>query len=321
MSQAIIDRFKARGLVVHDVRSLLPRKLPNYLDRKLSDISIIAQHWDAVYRPKGYDTLQRIKEQANYHINKDWGGGYGADGLQYHLEVDNAGEVYWCRDFTDVLWHVSDANFRSLGISCHALNQDPTREMAEALQIIYDVLTTQTPEIPAGRANVFGHKEIPSNATACPGNFMTLVLEYRASGKITTSRYIYDFGPIGADLEADMKVFAWPIGRMRFQLKRGVEVWDIANQSTDHSTGTDFICTHKTNIVDVAGRSSTFYIFQDRAEKGEFVGAREEDLWGNSAVFPYTIPEPKVDQAVITNAQKYSQITPKVAEINKIIGG
>lgn len=194
----LIPRLKAAGLTVHDVRGQLPRRA-TWMARPLSAITIISDHWDAQHRPHAYNSLARYVSQANYHINKDWGGGARGDGLQYHLKVDNVGDIYVTRDFEHVLWNISNANYNGIGICWDGTTgQNPTREQAEAFEKLHKVLTTQCPEFPAGRANIKGHQEIPSNSTACPGTFMTPVREYRASGNVNEAQYPYDYPPAPA---------------------------------------------------------------------------------------------------------------------------
>ena len=197
-ADSLMPRLRAAGLTVHDIRGVLPRR-GTWMARPVSAITIISQHWDAEHRPRAYDSVARYKGQANYHINKDWGGGAHGDGLQYHIKIDNVGDVFITRDFEHVLWNISNANYNGIGL-CYdgTTGQNPTREQATTFDKLNDVLTTQCPEFPAGQANVKGHQEIPSNSTACPGTFMTPVREYRASGNVNAAQYAYDYPPAPA---------------------------------------------------------------------------------------------------------------------------
>jgi hypothetical protein len=192
----LIPRLRAAGLTVTDVRNLLPRN-GTWMTRPLSAIKRIAHHYDADFRPHSYDTLARLKRQAQYHINKDWGGGAHGDGLMYAISVDNVGEVFICRNFEEVTWHVGNPNYSAVATKydCGG-DQDPTREQIEAMAKITNVLTTKCPEFPAGRAEYFGHKEFAQfggTATACPGKFMAEILRFRETGKVDPTRYAYDW--------------------------------------------------------------------------------------------------------------------------------
>ncbi len=128
----LIPRLTKAGLNVSDIRAQLPRN-GRYAGRSISAITKIAWHYDAAYRPKLYDSLRRYVDQAQYHVNKDWGGGSRGDGLMYSIKVDNVGDVYICRDFEDILWHVGGAPNGysvSLNIDCGG-DQLPTREQVE----------------------------------------------------------------------------------------------------------------------------------------------------------------------------------------------
>lgn len=195
-ADTLIKRFRDAGLTVHDVRGQLPRKA-TWMTRPVSAINKIAFHHDAEWRPHSYDSLARIKAQANYHINKDWGGGARGDGLMYAFQVDNVGDVFITRDFEHVLWAVGDANYSTVSGCWHGtLGQKPTREQIEAMQKIAVVLTTKCPEFPAGRGQVLGHKEVPGNSTACNGEFLPATQQFRSEGNTHPERYQYDWPPV-----------------------------------------------------------------------------------------------------------------------------
>lgn len=192
----LIPRLKAAGLIVHDIRSQLPRN-GTWMTRPISAIKRIAHHYDAELRPHSYNSVERYKRQAQYHINKDWGGGARGDGIMYALIVDNVGDVFICRDFEHVTWHVGNPNYSALATKydCGG-DQAPTREQIEAMQRVADVLTTKCPEFPAGRAQYYGHQEFKQfggTATACPGKFMPEVVRYRNTGKVDPTLYQYDW--------------------------------------------------------------------------------------------------------------------------------
>lgn len=167
-----------------DWRNNLPRSGSNGDAHPLSAIERIIVHHDAEDRPEAYDDYARLSGEANYHISKGMG-----DGLQYHYSISNMGDIFWCRDLTDTLWHCGNYywNWRSIAIKLDGnfQYQQPTQQQLVALQELLDMLCTQHPEFPADQNDVFGHREIV--ATACPGeNLIDDVIRYRTTGKIVT---------------------------------------------------------------------------------------------------------------------------------------
>ena len=189
------------GLAVQDLRSILPRSsAPMHgplTHRALGHITGIAVHWDAVARPHDYDSVARYVSEANYHINEDWGNGWHGDGLMYHFKIDNTGVIFYTRDIAEMLWAVSDQNPFYINICVDSgADQQPTREQAEALQALLDELCFNHPEFPASQADVRGHLEVPSNATACPGSYMPMVISYRNEKNTHPELYAYDYPPV-----------------------------------------------------------------------------------------------------------------------------
>ena len=191
----LIPRLRKAGLTVHDIRGALPRN-GRWLGRPLSAITGIACHWDAEYRPRVYDSLARYQAQARYHINKDWGGGARGDGLMYAIKVDNVGDVFICRDFEDVTWHVGNLNYSYVGVCFDGTtNQQPTKEQIIAKGKLLEVLSYQCPEFPASQADVRGHREVPQNSTACNGSFLPETQNYRANRRVNPDLYAWDYPP------------------------------------------------------------------------------------------------------------------------------
>ncbi len=194
----LIPRLKKAGLTVYDIRSKLPRN-GTWMSRKVSSIRRIAHHYDAQFRPHSYNSLDRYRGQARYHINKDWGGGAHGDGIMYAVIVDNVGDVFITREFEHVTWHVGNPNYSALAIKFDAgADQLPTKEQIIAMQKLGDVLTTKCPEFPAAKKDYWGHKEFKQfggTATRCPDRFMTEVKRYRGSGKVRPDLYDLDWPP------------------------------------------------------------------------------------------------------------------------------
>lgn len=173
-------------------------KLPrngSYMKRPLSAITKIAVHWDAWDRPHEYDSVQRFIQEAQMHIDKDWGGGAHGDGLMYHFKIDNVGEVFQCREMTDVLWNVGgNANYWTLAIcfDCGEF-QSITKEQGEAFLKLMEELCYNHPELPASQGDVAGHREF--NPTQCPGNQIMnkLIIPYRNNRTVDLTGLVYDW--------------------------------------------------------------------------------------------------------------------------------
>ena len=143
-----------------DIRDQLPRN-GTYMKRPLSAVTQIAVHWDAEWRPHEYDSIARYKRQAQYHINKDWGGGAHGDGLMYAYKIDNVGDTFWCRNLDEVLWNVGGRpNYYTLPVcfDCGS-RQLATREQAEGFEKLIEELCYHHPEFPATQGDVHGHRE------------------------------------------------------------------------------------------------------------------------------------------------------------------
>ncbi len=178
---------------ITDIRGALPRN-GSYMRRPLGAISQIAVHWDAQFRPHEYDSVQRYIQEAQEHINRDWGGGARGDGLMYHYKIDNVGQVFLCRDHEDVLWNVGgNPNWYTLAVNFDcAPGQLPTKEQAEAFEKLMHYLCFEQPAMPATQGDVHGHREyVP---TECPGDRIEqMVQEYNANGVVAKDDLTYDW--------------------------------------------------------------------------------------------------------------------------------
>ena len=309
----LIPRLRAKRLTVHDVRGQL-RRNGTSMTRPVAHIKGIAGHHDAEYRPLAYDSLKRYQAQANYHINKDWGNGAHGDGLMYHFRVDNIGDLYITRNPEEVLWQVGNENYSYVGYCLDGLNQQPTREQAHTVEMLLDVLTLETPEIAAGQNNVKGHKEIPGNATACPGPGLDLIIGYRATGFVGEANYQYQIEPSpSTPIPAPPSTTGWnkliyPVD-IGFIQTSPARMYNIETGEPLWESGLFIHATGKTDIVN----GHTYYIPVDRMASKEPYGFREADLnWGNVKE-PFTSPPPAVvtppviDPTII-KARKYDEI-------------
>jgi len=155
--------------------------------RAINTIKFIVVHHDAVEAPADYDPLALYKREADHHYHKDWDGDGKADGsgLMYHYKIDRKGNIYFCRNLDEALWHCGNytKNLQSLAICLdgHLTNQLPTKAQLLSLKEFLTGLCTQHPEFPADFDDVFGHREI--SATNCPGdNLIKFVQDFRNKG-------------------------------------------------------------------------------------------------------------------------------------------
>lgn len=143
----------------------LPKKGSNgTMDPKKMDTIVI--HHDAMIIPAAYNTLARLKQEAQLHINKGW------NHISYHFSIDNVGDIYQCSPETEVGYHCGNLtiNKKSLAIKLDGNFevQKPTAKQIASLQKLLVYLTSQRPDLPKiVRASVKGHRDI--KATACPG--------------------------------------------------------------------------------------------------------------------------------------------------------
>ncbi len=163
--------------------------------RAIDTIKFIVVHHDAVEAPTDYDALALYKREAEGHYNKDWDGEGKADGsgLMYHYKIDRKGNIYFCRNLDEALWHCGNytKNLQSIAICLdgHLTNQRPTKAQLSCLKEFLIGLCTQHPEFPADFDDVFGHREI--SATNCPGdNLIKFVQDFRnKKGQVNVDDY------------------------------------------------------------------------------------------------------------------------------------
>lgn len=132
--------------------------------RPIGNIKSISIHHDAATRPHDYDSVARIRNEAANHYSRL------GPGLQYHVVIDNIGQIFYTRPLTTWLYVVGSAE----NTSCIAIkldgnfeNQQPTKEQGEALYQLLEELCERHPEFPATWPDVRPHADY--SATACCG--------------------------------------------------------------------------------------------------------------------------------------------------------
>ena len=178
-----------------DIAAKLPSDLASK-HRRLRPVEAIRYfvvHYDGVAVPPpgrkgvpGYDPIGRYAAQARYHMQRNWNSGDGPKiagfGLMYHYRVSAGGGIWRTQPEEVVTWHARTANYAGLALCCDlGPGQIPSPEQLRSLKALLDWLCYDRPDIPAGRADVWGHGELhrQGNRTACPGELLEWVQLYR----------------------------------------------------------------------------------------------------------------------------------------------
>ncbi len=129
-----------------------------YDTRSLSAITHLAIHHSAAPANIAPEKI------AAYHVGKGW------PGIGYHFLVEPDGAIFQVNRLETVAYHVYKQNAYTVGICTEGSfvgGLIPTPKQIEALGNLVAWLT-QKLNIPLKQ--VWGHKEYPENATACPGD-------------------------------------------------------------------------------------------------------------------------------------------------------
>lgn len=184
------------GTSYQDLRSVLPTSPHgphgDFARRPLGNIEILAVHHTAGPRDQTWDAIARA------HVN-----GRGWAGIGYHLGV-RQGVVSYLGSIDQSRACCLDQNHRVLCVTLTGNYEAETVAAvdAQALRRVTDVVQRWAAAVLRRPLRVLGHKEVPGQATACPGrNFMPLVHEL-ASGRPAPAAP----RPGGALLEAVDKV-------------------------------------------------------------------------------------------------------------------
>lgn len=151
---------------ITDVSKVLPVKGTNG-KMDLKKVNVLVVHHDAVYVPaNGYNTMERLKMEANDHIARGW------SHISYHYVIDNLGDIYKCLPEDEVAYHCGNLaiNKNSLAVKLDGNFeiQKPTAAQVKSLGDFIVWITSQRPDIPKiVKSSIKGHFQIKS--TACPG--------------------------------------------------------------------------------------------------------------------------------------------------------
>lgn len=132
--------------------------------RPLSDIQYLAIHHTAT------ENAQTPQDIADIHINKNGWGGIG-----YHFLVDKDGKVFYVGDISTARANVSNMNEKVIGIGLignFTEGRVPSAEQLSSTRILCNFLISDLTDLPnvSSWEAVKGHKELPGQATVCPGD-------------------------------------------------------------------------------------------------------------------------------------------------------
>lgn len=148
-----------------DIRDTIPGDSFNWSwVRPLSGVNYLAIHHSA-----GPDS-QTPEQIANYHIqNNGWGG------IGYHFVIAKDGTVYYVGDIQTARANVANLNEQVIGI-CLIGNfisgRLPASEQLDSAHKLCEFFIGSYPDLPniGSWEGVRGHKELPGQSTACPGD-------------------------------------------------------------------------------------------------------------------------------------------------------
>lgn len=148
-----------------DIRESLPGDSFNWSwVRPLSQVKYLAIHHSA-----SPDTQTPI-EIANYHTRSNGWGGIG-----YHFVITKDGTVYYVGDIATARANVANLNEQVIGI-CLVGNftsgRVPTAEQIDSTHKLCDFFINNYPDFSGINSweAISGHKELPGQATTCPGD-------------------------------------------------------------------------------------------------------------------------------------------------------
>jgi N-acetyl-anhydromuramyl-L-alanine amidase AmpD len=186
-------------MIINDLRDKLPKNQdPNrvWSKRDLKDIDTVTIHQAA---SKG-NTLAVARYHTTPTKDRDGDGiievwernhvsSKGAPAICYHYTIEPDGQINWCNDLDDIVWHVgtTKGNKRAIGICVLGNFSGPSWEAEEpsdaqivALLSLLDYILTKS-DTSISRKRIMGHSELKKNKENCPGTtLMNLVKTYRA---------------------------------------------------------------------------------------------------------------------------------------------
>lgn len=148
-----------------DLRDAIPGDSYNWSwVRPLSGVNYLAIHHTA-----GPDS-QTPTQIANYHINNNGWGGIG-----YHFLISKDGTVYYVGDISTARANVANLNDQVIGICLignFMAGKEPSSEQLDFANKLCDFFINNYPDLSNVNSwdKVLGHKDLPGQSTACPGD-------------------------------------------------------------------------------------------------------------------------------------------------------
>ncbi|PLX06010.1 MAG: hypothetical protein C0596_16080 [Marinilabiliales bacterium] len=152
--------------MIKDIIEDLPHN-GEYQQRNISSIDRIIIHHSA--SPSG---KFNVYDFARWHINPN--GYLKAPRIAYHFCIEPDGKIYQTNKLTSIGWHTINGNFTGIGIVLNGNfeTENPSNAQVKSLKELIKYLNGKLGK----KLVVYGHKEIPGNATACPGRNVNLEL-------------------------------------------------------------------------------------------------------------------------------------------------
>jgi len=150
--------------MITDIINDLPHN-GEYQQRNLSSVDMIVIHHSA--SPSG---KFNVYDFARWHISPT--GYLKAPRIAYHFCIEPDGKIYQTNKLTALSWHTINGNASGIGIVLNGNfeNEQPSNLQVKSLKNLIRYLNKKFGK----KLAVYGHKEIPGNATACPGRNVKL---------------------------------------------------------------------------------------------------------------------------------------------------
>lgn len=160
-----------------DLRGKIPGNAQPSQGTVYKDAGVVL-HWNG---PKVvHSDIDQLYIDARYHIQKNWGGGYYTNGIQYEWAVGSDGTKYRLRNPGASLWHCGNSHYNARAFAVTFLfgeGQHATKAAKESMDELCGALL----DIQGlSRAYMKGHLDV--SASACPGTaYPDFVLPFRKS--------------------------------------------------------------------------------------------------------------------------------------------
>ena len=148
-----------------DIRDTIPGDSYNWSwIRSLTQVEYLAIHHTAA------PDTQTPEDIANFHIQSNGWGGIG-----YHFLIAKDGTVYYVGDISCARANVANLNEQVIGICLmgnFTQGRIPSDAQLDSAHKLCEFFITNYPDLPnvTGWDKVKGHKELPGQSTACPGD-------------------------------------------------------------------------------------------------------------------------------------------------------